>query len=237
MRSSWASWMSAGLRAPAAFALLAAISFASPSKAEITIQDRRSDVPLVLNKPDDYILKNVRVAGVLDHAALTLSGPIRSIRIENSKFGEVRAATDQKAAAMEAVSASVGQFTVTDSAFYDAENQLVSLRNGSFGTVTFTHCTFKTSDAFLKAVYAANPWRTTPPVTEFYNIDRLELLDNEFSNTTIVIHPSVKTVVLRGSLTNVQVESPQTRIVLLNPTMPAGPTSNPVYACGGIPKR
>ena len=76
-------------------------------------------------------------------------------------------------------------------------------------------------------MYAANPWRTTPPITEFFNIERLELLDNEFSNTTIIIHPSVKTVVLRGDISKMLIESPNTQVILLAPhvdpatTMPA----------------
>jgi hypothetical protein len=118
---------------------------------------------------------------------------------------------------MEAVGATVGAMTVSDSAFYDAENQLVSLRDGSFGTVTFLHCTFKTSEAFLKKLYADNPWRTAPPTTEFYNIERLELLDNEFNNTTIIIHPSVKTVVLRGEVSRLMIESPNTQVIRLEP--------------------
>ena len=133
----------------------------------------------------------MRLSGLRDMAALTLSGQIRSVTIENSRFGEIWSGANNKAAALEAVGASVGNFKVTDTAFYDSENQLLSLRDGTFRTVTFMHCSFKTSEAFLKKLYAQNPWRTTPPTTEFYNIERLELFDNEFSNTTIVIHPSV----------------------------------------------
>lgn len=199
------------------------------AQADITLQDRRGDTPLVLNQPEDYIVRNVRISGVEDHAALTLAGPIRSVTIENSKFGEIWSGANHKAAAMEAVSASVGSFKVTDSAFYDSENQLVSLRDGSFGTVTFMHCTFKTSDAFLKKIYAANPWRTAPPTTEFYNINRLELLDNEFSNTTIIIHPSVKTVVLRGDISKLLIESPDTQVIRLTPRS-ASPTLVPPAA-------
>ena len=188
-----------------------------PVGADIVIKDRQSDVPLVLSKPDDYLLRNIRISGVTDNAALMLAGQIRSVTIENSKFGDVRAGGNNTAAAMAAQSGSfVANIKVTDSAFYDAENQLVSLREGSFGTVTFQHCVFKNSEAFLKRVYADSPWRTTPPTTEFYNIERLELLDNEFSNTTIVIHPSVKTVVLRGDVSRLLVESPETQVVRLD---------------------
>jgi hypothetical protein len=185
--------------------------------SEVRIQDRRGSTPLVLDRPEDYVLRNVRIASLTDLAALTLSGQIKSVTIESSKFGDIRAGGNHKAAAMEAVAATVGAMTVSDSAFYDAENQLVSLRDGSFGTVTFLHCTFKTSEAFLKRVYAENPWRTAPPTTEFYNIERLELLDNEFNNTTIIIHPSVKTVVLRGDVSRLLIESPNTQVIRLEP--------------------
>jgi hypothetical protein len=198
-------------------ALLYLLLGALPAGADIVIKDRQSDVPLVLSKPDDYLLRNIRISGVTDNAALMLAGQIRSVTIENSKFGDIRAGGNNTAAAMAAQSGSfVANIKVTDSAFYDAENQLVSLREGSFGTVTFQHCVFKNSEAFLKKVYADSPWRTTPPTTEFYNIERLELLDNEFSNTTIVIHPSVKTVVLRGDVSRLLVESPQTQVVRLD---------------------
>jgi len=203
--------------------LMLGLAIVFPALAETVIQDRRDDLPLILNRHDDYVLRNVRIAGLIDMAALTLSGPIRSITIENSKFGEIWAGGNQKAAAMESVGATVATVKVTDSAFYDAENQLVSLREGSFGTVTFMHCSFKTSEAFLKRLYAENPWRTTPPTTEFYNIERLELLDNEFSNTTIIIHPSVKTVVLRGDVTKLLIESPETQVIRLDPRPHAVP--------------
>lgn len=206
---------------------IGSFAIADHARGEITLQDRRANVPLVLNQPIDYVIRNVRISGLADQSALTLAGPIRSVVIENSKFGDIVAGANRKAAALEAVGAAVESVRVTDSAFYNAENQLVSLRDGSFGTVTFLHCTFKTSEAFLKKMYAANPWRTTPPITEFFNIERLELLDNEFSNTTIIIHPSVKTVVLRGDISKMLIESPNTQVILLAPhvdpatTMPA----------------
>jgi hypothetical protein len=67
----------------------------------------------------------------------------------------------------------------------------------------------------LKKVYAADPWRTSPPTTEFANIDRLELLDNEYSNTILVVHPSVKLVVFRGDVSNVRLQSPNTQVIRL----------------------
>ena len=232
MRSPRTSWTSS--RPLFAFSTLLLLSGLLPTthtRADVTMQGTRGGSPLVLNQPEDYLLRNVRISGVSDRAALTLAGPIRSITIENSKFGEIWSGENHKAAAMESVGASVGSIKITDSAFYDAENQLVSLRDGSFGTVTFMHCTFKTSDAFLKKIYAANPWRTAPPTTEFYNIERLELLDNEFSNTTIVIHPSVKTVVLRGDISKMLIESPDTQVIRLTPrSAPPLPLPPPTYA-------
>ena len=228
MRSPRASWTSSR----SAMLVIAAVSlstaFTLRAAAEIIVQDRRTDSPLILNQPEDYIVRNVRIAGLSDQVALTLAGPVRSVTIENSKFGDITAGPNGKAAALLAVGAVVGSIKVTDSAFYDAENQLLSLRDGSFGTVTFMHCSFKTSDAFLKKVYAANSWRSTPPTTEFYNIDRLELLDNEFSNTTIIIHPSVRTVVLRGEISKLLVESPDTQVIRLTPRM--DPTTVPARA-------
>ena len=197
--------------------LLAVLVAPFTAPADVVIKDVSQHKPLVLDQPENYVLKNVRVTGVKDGAALSLRGTIRSLSIENGKFGDITAGENNKAAAMESVGASVGSLRVTDTAFYDAQNQLVSLRDGSFGSVTFLHCSFKNSEAFLKRIYTANSWRTTPPVTEFYNIDRLELLDNDFANTTIIIHPSVKTVVLRGDVSKLTVESPGTQVIHLNP--------------------
>jgi hypothetical protein len=188
--------------------------------SELTIQDRHADVGILLNQEADYALKNVYVSGLKDAAALTLAGKITSVNLQNCHFGEVTAGLQNHAAGMEATGAVVGSFSATDSSFYDAENQLVSFRDCSFGTVSFQHCTFKTSDQFLKRMYEQNPWRITPPVTEFYNIGRLELLDNQYSNTIIVIHSSVKVVVFRGDISNIQVESPSTQVINLNPETP-----------------
>ncbi len=209
--------------------LLLALS-AMSARAEITLQDRTGDSPLVLSQPEDYILKNIRISGLRDMAALTLSGQIRSVTIENSRFGEIWSGANNKAAALEAVGASVGTFTVTDTAFYDAENQLLSLRDGNFRNVTFMHCSFKTSEAFLNKIYAQNPWRSTPPTTEFYNIERLELFDNEFSNTTIVIHPSVKMVVLRGDVSKLLIESPNTQVIYIPAHVEPPPLAPPDHA-------
>ena len=107
---------------------IGSFAVADRTHAEITLQDRHSDVPLVLDRPEDYIIRNVRISGLYDQSALTLSGPIRSVIIENSKFGNIRAGGNRKAVALEAVGASVGNVKVTDSAFYNSENQLVSLR-------------------------------------------------------------------------------------------------------------
>lgn len=204
------------------FLAIPGISAAADSRSadipqQVTLKEQRSDSPLVLSQPVDYVLQKVNLTGLHDSAALTLTGQISSVTIQNCQFGDIVAGPRGKAAALDAAGAVVGTLTATDSAFFDAENQLVSLREGSFGTVTFLHCSFKTSDAFLKRIYTQTPWRTWPPTAEFYNIDRLELLDNEYSNTTIIIHPSVKTVVFRGDISKVQVQSPNTQVIRLAP--------------------
>jgi len=202
---------------------------APETSAQVTVKDRRSDAPLVLDQPTDYLLQKVNLTGLHDAAALTLTGRINSVTLQNCQFGDIIAGPHGKAIALDATGAMVGSFTATDTAFYDAENQLVSMREGSFGTVTFLHCTFKTSDDFLKRIYTKTPWRSWPPTTEFYNINRLELLDNEYSNTTIIIHPSVKTVVFRGDISKVQVQSPNTQVIRLAPNEDPGtiPTAEP----------
>src|SRR5258708_1594858 len=77
-------------------------------RAEAPLQDRRGDSPIVLNQPEDYVLKNVRISGLTDGAALTLEGRIKSVSIENSKFGDATAGGNNKAAAMTSVNATVG---------------------------------------------------------------------------------------------------------------------------------
>jgi hypothetical protein len=129
---------------------------------------------------------------------------------------------------MECAGAVVGTLTARQTTFFDAENQLAALREGSFGRVTFERCRFSTSDSFLKQIFANNPWRTTPPVAEFYNIDRLELLDNEYSNMVLIIHPSVKQVVVRGNLPGLKLENPQaTQLIQINPGQLASSVPSP----------
>jgi hypothetical protein len=110
----------------------------------------------------------------------------------------------------------IGSFVATDTAFEDAQHQLLCFREGAFGTVTFQRCKFRTTDSFLKKIYANDPWRTSPPTTEFANIERLELLDNEYLNTILVIHPSVKVVIFRGDMSNVRLQSPGTHVIRLD---------------------
>ncbi len=76
-------------------------------------------------------------------------------------------------------------------------------------------------------MYSASPWRTWPPVTEFYNIDRLELLDNTFANTIVVIHPSVKKVIIRGEIPGLQIDDKNaTQVIRLPaPTDPDQPNA------------
>ena len=175
----------------------------------VELQDISLDRPLVLDENVDYVLRNVTVIGVNDCAAITLSGRIKSVVLDKCTFGKVWTGLDGKAAGIECVGAVVGKLVATDTTFFDAENQLATLREGSFGKVTFERCRFATSDSFLKQIYRNNPWRQTPPVTEFYNIERLELLDNTYSNTVVVIHPSVKQVIVRGAMPGLKIENPQ----------------------------
>jgi hypothetical protein len=208
------------MRVPVAAALscLAALvaTFApADAFANVTIKDRSVNQPLVLDQNEDYVLHNVRVTGVTDVAALTLAGRINSVNLTNCVFSNVWSGLNGKAAAAEAQGAIVGQFSATDTAFEDAQHQLLCLREGAFGTVTLQRCKFRTSDSFLKKIYADDPWRTAPPTTEFANIDRLELLDNEYTNTVLVVHPSVKTLIFRGDLANVRLQSTSTHVIRL----------------------
>ena len=211
-------WMSvvAPLTAMAGF-LFTATFIAPSAQADVVIHDEQTSSPIVLDQAEDYLLRKVYVSGVRDGAALTLAGRIDSVRLENCRFGDVCMGVNGHAAALEATGARIGSFIATDTAFYDSENQLVSLRDGSFGTVTFLHCTFKNSEAALRKMSMDNPWRTTLPTTEFFNIDRLELLDNEYVNTTLVIQSSVKTVVFRGDLSKLRIQSPDTQVLHLEP--------------------
>lgn len=193
----------------------------SPAPAAVQLQDRYDNTPLVLGAPgadSDYELRNVAVLNLTDAAAVTLTGQIHSLTMRQCRFGQVVAGPNGRAAALEAAGAAVGTLTASECYFIDAENQLLSLREGSFGTVRFERCAFRTSEGFLRRIYGSSPWRTSPPVMEFYNIQRLELLDNEYANTLIVIHPSVKQVILRGEVAGLQIANPQqTRVTYLDP--------------------
>lgn len=189
----------------------------APADGEVVLKDMSLDRPLVLDDAGRYRLENVRITGLVDCAALTLAGQIESVSIERCAFGQILGGSDDKASALDCAGAAVGHLTVVDSVFFDAENQLVSLKEGSFGRVRFERCRFATSESFLRRMYARSPWRTWPPVAEFHNIDRLELLDTEFENTTVIIHPSVKKVVLRGKVpAELQILNTQaTRVICL----------------------
>ena len=213
MRSSAVRLFPAASRlAIGVWVLLAA---AVPLLGGIVIKDRFTSEPLVLDQPDDYLLHNVRITGVTDLAALTLTGRINSVTIDQCAFSNVWSGVNGKATAAEAQGAVVGSLVVTESRFENAQHQLVCLKEGAFGTVSFTRCKFKTSESFLKRIYADDPWRTKPPTTEFANIDRLELIDNDYANTILVIHPSVKMVVFRGDMANVKLQSPGTTVIKL----------------------
>jgi hypothetical protein len=195
---------------------LGATLFLPPAaRAAIEIKDRTINEPLVLDQNDDYYLNKVYLSGVTDVAALTLTGKINSVNLSHCVFSNVWAGMNGKAVAAESQGAIVNHFVASDTAFEDAQHQLVCLREGAFGTVTFQRCKFRTTDSFLKKIYAADPWRTTPPTTEFANIDRLELLDNEYVNTTLVVHSSVKVVIFRGDISNVRLQSPSTHVIRL----------------------
>jgi hypothetical protein len=188
-----------------------------PCNAAVLIKDRHTSEPLVLDQAEDYLLQNVRVTGVSDLAALTLTGRINSVTIDHCVFSNIWSGINGKASAAEAQGAVVGSLLATESRFEDAQHQLMCLREGAFGTVSFQRCKFRTSDSFLKRIYADDPWRSTPPTTEFANIDRLELIDNEYSNTVLVVHPSVKMVVFRGDISHVKLQSPNTTVIRLSP--------------------
>jgi hypothetical protein len=190
----------------------------SASAAEVRLTDAALDKPLVLNEETEYVLRNVQVTGLTDCAAITLAGRIRSVTLDGCTFGQVWTGLEGRAAGLECAGAMIGSLVARDTTFFDAENQLASLKDGSFGKVTFERCRFYATESFLKRIYTDNPWRTTPPVTEFYNIARLELLDNEYSNTLVVIHPSVKQVVIRGDLPGLKVQDEhETEVIRLNP--------------------
>src|SRR5215212_4732514 len=203
------------MRFPAFLSCALGFALALPTLANISIKDRTLNEPLVLDQNEDYLLHKVYVSGVSDMAALTLTGRINSVTLTHCAFRNVWSGMNGKAVAAEAQGAIVGSFSATDTAFEDAQEQLVCLREGAFGTVTLQRCKFRTSDSFLKKIYAEDPWRTTPPTTEFANIDRLELLDNEYTNTILVVHPSVKTVIFRGDITNVRLQSNSTHVIRL----------------------
>jgi hypothetical protein len=203
------------MRFSVAVTCLAALAFALPTAAGVTIRDRTLSQPLVLDQNEDYYLHNVNVSGVTDMAALTLTGKINSVILSHCVFSNIWAGANGKAVATEAQGAIVNSFVATDTAFEDAQHQLLCLREGAFGTVTFQRCKFRTTDSFLKKIYAADPWRSTPPTAEFANIDRLELIDNEYVNTILIVHPSVKMVILRGDISNLRLQSPSTHVIRL----------------------
>jgi hypothetical protein len=191
------------------------LSFTAPARAAVTIKNRVVNQPVVLDQNDDYYLHKVYISGVSDVAALTLTGKINSVHLAQCVFSNIWAGASGKATAAEAQGAIVGTFTAVDTAFEDAQHQLLCLREGAFGTVTFQRCKFRTTDSFLKKIYADDPWRVAPPTCEFANIERLELFDNEYVNTILVVHPSVKTVILRGDISNLRLESPSTHVIRL----------------------
>lgn len=207
--------------------------------ATVTIKQRTVNQPLVLDQNEDYLLTKVYISGISDLAALTLTGKINSVTLEHCMFSNIWAGPNGKAVAAESQGAIVGSFIATDTAFEDAQHQLLCLREGAFGTVSFSRCKFRTSDSFLKKIYSEDPWRNSPPTTEFANIERLELIDNEYTNTILVIHPSVKLVIFRGDIANVRLASPNTHVIHLergqDPSL-IGPDGTAVAAKDAAPE-
>jgi hypothetical protein len=201
---------------PAIWGVLFTLAFNLPARAEVILKDVSLDHPIILDSNTDYVLRRVNVTGLADCAALTLAGRIRSVTLDSCSFGRVTAGPDGRAAGLACSGAIVDCFKAVNTSFFDAEEQLASLKEGAFGTVTFDHCRFSASDKFIQDLRQATPWRNWAPLTEFYNIDRLELFDNDFTNTVIVIHPSVKQVIIRGPIPGLVIENPKTtRLVVV----------------------
>ena len=180
------------------------------------IAGRLIAAPIVLDQAQDYVIERMDVRGGYDVPALALRGDLPKVVIRDSRFGYSRSGGGPAAAVM-AQGANVGRFSATDCEFYDAENQVFSLVQGHFGHVVIERCTFRTSDSFLREIVERNPWRNGPPVAEFANIERLELLDVAFENTRVIIHPSVKVVILRGDIRDIEVMDPGTQVRWLAP--------------------
>jgi hypothetical protein len=124
------------MRFPVAATCLVAVTalaaaFTPPAAASVTIKDRSLSQPLVLDQNEDYFLHKVYVSGVTDVAALTLAGKINSVNITHCVFSNVWAGINGKAVAAEAQGAIVGQFSATDTAFEDAQHQLLCLREAA----------------------------------------------------------------------------------------------------------
>src|SRR5882672_1640350 len=139
---------------PASLAI--SLLFSTTLSANVVMRSISLDRPLILDENTDYELHHVTVTGLFDAAALTLTGRISSVLLDNCSFGRVWAGEDGKAAGMECAGAVVGTLTARHTTFFDAENQLAALREGSFGRVTFERCRFSTSDLFLKQIYSNN---------------------------------------------------------------------------------
>ena len=147
------------MRFSVALTCLATLAFAIPATASVTIRDRNISQPLVLDQDEDYYLHNVHISGITDLAALTLTGKINTVTLSHCVFSNIWAGANGKAVATESQGAIVNSFVATDTAFEDAQHQLLCLREGAFGTVTFQRCKFRTTDSFLKKIYAQDPWR------------------------------------------------------------------------------
>src|SRR5437762_2045013 len=141
-------------------ALCLALLFSTSVFGNVVMKGISLDRPLVLDENKDYELHDVSVTGLMDCAALTLTGRISSVLLERCAFGRVWAGEEGKAAAMECAGGVVGTFTARHTSFFDVENQLAALREGRFGRVRFERCRLSLRCRFLQTIYAVNSWCT-----------------------------------------------------------------------------
>lgn len=182
------------------------------------VRDTRLSTPLVLSDEQgpDHTVYNVQISRVKDSSALTLVGRLHTVLIDSCRIGNVVAGLSGRASGLDTANTMISSLTVVNTTFYDAEGPLVNLTAGSFGTVTFDRCTFLVSESFRRKMQTRNPWRQGGPAVQFANIHRLELLDNDFADIPVVIHPSVRQVVVRGPIANLHLLSEKTEMVILD---------------------
>jgi len=115
---------------------LALLALALPSWASITIKDRTVSQPLVLDQMKTTFFIRFTF-GRHDMAALTLTE--RSIRQPlKLRVFQCVGGSERKAVTTEAQGAIVGSFVATDTAFEDAQHQLLCLREGPLARSRFS---------------------------------------------------------------------------------------------------